>query len=64
MKKWSKPVKILFWFGAAILAFIILRLVLPEDIAWAVAAIPGYVFVIYMVNLGVQQVRNPTPPKE
>lgn len=61
MKKWSKPTRVLFWFAASILAFLVMRLLLPADIAWFVAAIPGYLFLGYVVNLGVQQVRNPPP---
>ncbi|UOD81639.1 hypothetical protein [Paenarthrobacter ureafaciens] len=59
MKKWSKPARVLFWFVASILAFLVLRLLLPTDVAWFIAAIPGYLFLGYVVNLGVQQVRNP-----
>ncbi|SDI44541.1 hypothetical protein SAMN04488693_11194 [Arthrobacter subterraneus] len=58
MKKWSKPARILFWLAVALIAFIVLRMILGDS-AWFVAAIPGYIFVGYMANLGVQQVRHP-----
>ena len=58
VRSWPTPAKILFWFGAVILTFFVLRLILPESLLF-LAAIPGAVFVGYMANLGVQQVRNP-----
>ena len=61
MKNWSKPAKVLFWFGASLLAFLVLKLLLPGDVAWFIATIPGYLFLGYVVNLGVQQVRNHPP---
>lgn len=61
MKRWSKPARVLLWFAASILAFLVMRLLLPPDTAWFFAAIPGYIFLGYVVNLGVQQVRNPRP---
>lgn len=62
MKKWSKPARILFWLAVALIAFVTLRMILGDS-AWFVAAIPGYLFVGYMANLGVQQVRNPPSSK-
>ena len=61
MKKWRKSSKILFWFIIAIIAFIIIRLLLAPEFAVAIAAIPGFLFVGYMANLGAQMMRNPGP---
>lgn len=58
MKNWPTAARILFWFALSILGFFVLRLLLPES-ALFLAAIPGALFVGYMANLGVQQVRNP-----
>lgn len=51
----------MFWFMIAIIAFVIIRLTLPPEFALAIAAIPGFIFVGYMANLGAQMVRNPGP---
>ncbi|WP_312182175.1 hypothetical protein [Arthrobacter sp.] len=61
MKKWKKSSKVLFWFTMAIIAFVISRLLLPPEFAVAIAAIPGFLFVGYMANLGAQMARNPGP---
>lgn len=51
----------MFWFMISIVAFVIIRLVLPPEFASAIAAIPGFIFVGYMANLGAQMVRGPGP---
>ena len=66
MKKARTSTKVLCWFVTALVAFAVLRLLLPGDYATMVAAIPGVIFTGYMANLGAQMVRNPpaVPPRE
>ncbi len=61
MKKWKKSSKVLFWFAAAISALVITNLLLPPEFALAIAAVPGFLFVGYMANLGAQMIRAPGP---
>jgi hypothetical protein len=58
MKTWPTLAKVFFWFVAAILGFTVLRLLLPEPLLF-LTAVPGALFLGYMVNLGVAQARNP-----
>lgn len=62
MKNWPTAARILFWFVLSILGFFVLRILLPES-ALFLAVIPGALFIGYMANLGVHQVRNP-PDRE
>lgn len=62
MKNWSTFAKVLFWFAASLIAFILLRLLLPAEYVPMIAGIPGIVFVGYMANLGAQMVRRSPPP--
>lgn len=61
MKKWKRSSKVLFWFAAAMGAFVITAILLPPEFALAIAAIPGFLFVGYMANLGAQMMRAPGP---
>ena len=64
MKNWNTFAKVLFWFGVSLIAFILLRLLLPAEYVPIVAGVPGAIFVGYMANLGAQMVRKPPLPPD